>query len=50
MQCERDPQTHTPPHRDEVGAERKAAILDIIRKYAVHVSLKAVDASRKCPA
>jgi hypothetical protein len=47
-------------HRDELGAERKAArrkyskalapILDIIRKYAVHASLKAVDASRGCPA
>jgi hypothetical protein len=47
-------------HRDEMGAERKAArrkcskalapILDIIRKYAVHASLKAVDASRECPA
>jgi hypothetical protein len=34
--------------------ERKAArrkwILDIIRKNAVHASLKAVDASRECPA
>jgi hypothetical protein len=46
-------------HRDELGAERKAArrkcskaatILDIIRKNAVHASLKAVDASRECPA
>jgi hypothetical protein len=46
-------------HRDELGAERKAArrkcskelapILDIIRKYAVHASLKAVDALRECP-
>jgi hypothetical protein len=27
-----------------------APILDIIRKYAVHASLKAVDASRECPA
>jgi hypothetical protein len=45
---------------DELGAERKAArqkcskalapILDNIRKYAVHASLKAVDASRECPA
>jgi hypothetical protein len=43
-------------HRDELGAERKAArrkcskalapILDIIRKHAVHASLKAVGASR----
>jgi hypothetical protein len=41
-------------HRDELGAEPKAArrkcskalapILDIIRKNAVHASLKAVDA------
>jgi Arc/MetJ-type ribon-helix-helix transcriptional regulator len=40
-------------HRDELGAERKAArrkcskalapILDIIRKHAVHASLKAVE-------
>jgi hypothetical protein len=47
-------------HRDELGAERKAArrkcskalapILDIISKYVVHASLKAVDASRECPA
>ena len=47
-------------HRDELGAERKAArrkclkalapILDIISKYAVHASLKAVDALRECPA
>jgi hypothetical protein len=47
-------------HRDELGAERKAArrkcskalapILDIIRKYAVRASLKAVDASREYPA
>ena len=47
-------------HRDELGAERKAArrkcskalapILDIIRKNAVHASLKAVDASRESPA
>jgi len=46
-------------HRDELEAERKAArrkcskaatILDIIRKNAVHASLKAVDASRECPA
>jgi len=46
-------------HRDELGAERKAArrkcskalapILDIIRKNAVHASLKAVDASRNAP-
>jgi hypothetical protein len=46
-------------HRDELGAERKAArqkcskaiapILDNIRKYAVH-ALKAPDASRECPA
>jgi hypothetical protein len=46
--------------RDELGAERKAArrkcskalapILDIIRKYAVHASLKAAEASRECPA
>jgi hypothetical protein len=46
--------------RDELGAERKAArrkcskalapILDIIRKYEVHASLKAVDVSRECPA
>jgi hypothetical protein len=27
-----------------------APILDIIRKHAVHASLKAVDASRECPA
>jgi hypothetical protein len=27
-----------------------APILDIIRKYAVHASLEAVDASRECPA
>jgi hypothetical protein len=46
-------------HRDELGAVRKAVrrkcskaatILDIIRKNAVHASLKAVDASRECPA
>jgi hypothetical protein len=47
-------------HRDELGAERKAArrkcskavapILDIIRKNAVHASLKAVDGSRECTA
>jgi hypothetical protein len=47
-------------HRDQLGAERKAAwrkcskalapILDIIRKYAVHASLEAVDASGECPA
>jgi len=47
-------------HREEPGAVRKAArrrcpkalapILDNIRKYAVHASLKAVDASRECPA
>jgi hypothetical protein len=46
-------------HRDELGAERKAArrkcskalapILDIIRKHAVHASLKAVGASRNAP-
>jgi hypothetical protein len=46
--------------RDELGAERKAArrkcskalapILDIIRKNAVHASLKSVDVSRECPA
>jgi hypothetical protein len=44
--------------RDEPGAERKTArrkcskasapILDIIRKNAVHASLKAADASRQC--
>jgi hypothetical protein len=46
-------------HRDELGAERKAArrkcskafapILDIIRKNAVHASLNAMDALRQCP-
>jgi hypothetical protein len=47
-------------HRDELGAERKAArrkcskalapILDIIRENAAHASLNAVDASREGPA
>jgi hypothetical protein len=46
-------------HCDELGAEKAARwkcskalapILDVIRKYAVHASLKAVDASRECPA
>jgi hypothetical protein len=60
MQCERDPQLISRWHRDELGAERKAArrkcskalapILAIIRKYAVHASLKVVNASRECPA
>ena len=60
MQCERIRKLISRWHRDELGAERKAArrkcskalapILDIIRKYTVHASLKAVDASRECPA
>jgi hypothetical protein len=46
MQCERI---------ERKAARRKcskalAPILDIIRMYAVHASLKAVDASRECPA
>jgi hypothetical protein len=46
-------------HRDELGAERKAArrkcskalapILDIIRKNAVHASLKSVDVHGNAP-
>jgi hypothetical protein len=50
----------SPWHRDELGTERKVArrkcskalapILDIIRTNAVHASLKAVGASRECPA
>jgi hypothetical protein len=46
-------------HRDQLGAERKAArrkcskalapILDVIRKNAVHASVKAVGASRNAP-
>jgi hypothetical protein len=53
MQCERIRKLISRWHRDELGAERKAArwkcskalapILDIIRKNAVHASLKAVD-------
>jgi hypothetical protein len=45
-------------HRDETGAERKAVrrkclkalapILDIIRKYAAHASLKAVHEQHGC--
>jgi len=60
MQCERIHKLVSRWHRDELGAERKAArwkcskalapILAIIRKNAVHASLKAVDASRECPA
>jgi len=57
MQCERIRKLISRWHRDELGAERKAArrkcskaFLDIIRKYAVHASLKAVDAPRECPA
>src|ERR1700738_490465 len=60
MQCERIRKLISRWHRDERGAERKAArrkcskalapILDIIRKNAVHASVKAVDASRECPA
>jgi hypothetical protein len=59
-QCERIRKLVSRWHRDELGAERKAArrkcskalapILDVIRKYAVHASLKAVDASWGCPA
>jgi hypothetical protein len=59
MQCERIRKLISRWHRDELGAERKAArrkcskalasILDIIRKDAVHASLKAVDASREMP-
>ena len=59
MQCERIRKLISRWHRDELGAERKATrrkcskalapILDIIRKNAVHASLKA-DASRQCPA
>jgi hypothetical protein len=50
MQCERIRKHISRWHRDELGAERKAArrkcskalapILDIIRKNAVHASLK----------
>jgi hypothetical protein len=60
MQCERIRKLISRWHCDESGAERKAArrksskasapILDIIRKFAVHASLKAVDDSRECPA
>ena len=61
MQCERIRKLISRWHRDELGAERKgsaaemlekalAPILDIIRKNAVHASLKSVDASRECPA
>ena len=59
MQCERIRKLISRWLRDQLGAERKAArrkcskalapILDIIRKNAVHASLKAVDASRECP-
>ena len=59
-QCERIRKLISHWQCDELGAERKAArrkcskalapILDIIRKYAVRASLKAVDASRECPA
>jgi hypothetical protein len=57
MQCERIRKLISRWHRNKLGAERKAAwrkcskalapILDIIRKNAVHASLKAVDASLK---
>src|ERR1700730_17774247 len=53
-QCERIRKLISRWHRDELGAERKAArrkcskasapILDIIRKNAVHAALKAADA------
>ena len=59
MQCERIRKLISRWHRNKLGAERKAAwrkcskalapILDIIRKNAVHASLKAVDASRRMP-
>jgi hypothetical protein len=41
-----------PSARQRAGNARKALapILDIIRKNAVHASLKVVDASRECPA
>jgi hypothetical protein len=55
MQCERIRKLISRWHRDELGAERKAArrkcskalapILDIIRKNRVHASLQAVHAS-----
>jgi hypothetical protein len=57
MQCERDPQTHIAlaSRAERKAARRKcskalAPILDIIRKNAVHASLKAVEGSRECPA
>ena len=59
MQCERIRKLISRWHRDELGAERKAArrkcskalapILDVIRKNAVHASVKAVGASRNAP-
>ena len=58
MQCGQIRKLISRWHRDELGAERKAArrkcskaapILDIIRKNAVHASLKAVDASLNAP-
>jgi hypothetical protein len=60
MQCERIRKLISRWHRDELGARAQgsaaemlkalAPILDIIRNNAVHASLKAVDASRECPA